>query len=60
MAKTKADLIKEGKEIGLNLTSKMSVYELTHRIADRKAELEKEKGTAPKEKKTTKKVNGEY
>lgn len=60
MAKTKAELIKEGKELGLNLTSKMSVYELTHRIKEKKEELEKSQGKASVEKKTTKKVNGEY
>jgi hypothetical protein len=62
MAKTKAEYLKEGKELGLNLKSTMSMYEIQHRIADKKAELKKEKekaeGTA--EKKTTKRVRGEY
>jgi uncharacterized small protein (DUF1192 family) len=60
MAKTKEQLILEGKELGLNLNKKMSVYELEHRIKDRKAEIEKENGTEVKEKKSTTKRSGEY
>lgn len=33
----KEALIKEGKELGLNLEKSMSVYELEHRIAEEKA-----------------------
>jgi len=54
MAKSKAELIKRGKELGLNLNTKMSVYELEHRIKDKEAELPKEK----KEVKSTKKARG--
>ena len=32
----KEQLIKEGKELGLNLDKKMSIYELEHRIAEEK------------------------
>ena len=32
----KEQLIKEGKELGLNLDKKMSIYELEHRIAEAK------------------------
>jgi hypothetical protein len=60
MAKTKKDLIAEGKEIGLNLNSKMSLYELEHRIKDKKDELAKSAGTKETEKKTTKRISGEY
>lgn len=38
----KEELIKEGKELGLNLEKSMSVYELEHRIAEKKAEGKKE------------------
>lgn len=34
---TKEQLIKEGKELGLNLDKKMSIYELEHRIAEERA-----------------------
>lgn len=57
MAKSKQQLIAEGKELGLNLKSTMSVYELEHRIAEKKSELESE---SKKEKKVEKKVKGEY
>ena len=40
----KESLIKEGKELGLNLEKSMSIYELEHRIA----EAEGEKKPAPK------------
>lgn len=62
MAKSKAALIAEGKELGLNLKESMSIYELTHRIADKKAELEKEKSSKSKGTKSTSKpkINGEY
>lgn len=40
----KESLIKEGKELGLNLDKGMSIYELEHRIAEEK---EKQK-PAPK------------
>lgn len=63
MAKSKAALIKEGREIGLNLKESMSVYELTHRIEEKKAKLEKEKESSKaKETKSTKKprIKGEY
>ena len=32
----KESLIKEGKELGLNLEKSMSVYEMEHRIAEEK------------------------
>lgn len=38
----KEKLIKEGKELGLNLEKSMSIYELEHRIAEKKAESKKE------------------
>ena len=50
----KEQLIKEGKELGLNLEASMSIYELEHRIAEEK---EKQK-PAPKEQKSSRK--GEY
>jgi len=59
-AKTKAQLIKEGKEIGLNLKETMSVYELEHRISEKKAEIEKSKTKATPEKKTRARVSGEH
>ena len=40
----KEELIKKGKELGLNLEKSMSIYELEHRIA----EAEGEKKPAPK------------
>lgn len=60
MAKTKTQLIKEGKELGLNLKSSMSLYELEHRIAEKKAEIEKANGNQKTETKSKKKINGEY
>ena len=50
----KIELLKEGKELGLNLEVSMSIYELEHRIAEEK---EKQKPT-PKEQKSSRK--GEY
>ena len=50
----KIELLKEGKELGLNLEASMSIYELEHRIAEEK---EKQK-PAPKEQKSLRK--GEY
>lgn len=50
----KIELLKEGKELGLNLEVSMSIYELEHRIAEEK---EKQK-PAPKEQKSSRK--GEY
>ena len=50
----KEALVKEGKELGLNLDKKMSVYELEHRIAE-----ERERQAAkPKEMESSKR--GEY
>lgn len=50
----KEALVKEGKELGLNLDKKMSIYELEHRIAE-----ERERQTAkPKEVESSKR--GEY
>ena len=43
----KEELIKEGKELGLNLEKSMSVYELEHRIAEKKAEGKKEPAKQP-------------
>jgi hypothetical protein len=61
MAKTKADLLKEGKELGLNLKSSMSMYEIQHRIKDKKEELKKaEEAAKPKEEKPKKRVRGEH
>jgi len=40
----KEELIKKGKELGINLEKSMSIYELEHRIA----EAEAEKRPAPK------------
>lgn len=57
MAKSKDQLIAEGKEIGLNLNKKMSVYELTHRINDKRAELA-QKQENPDAKKSTKSARG--
>ncbi len=54
MAKSKKELIKKGKELGLNLDESMSMYELEHRIADAEAE-NKEKPKAQKSKE-----RGEY
>lgn len=55
MAKTKAELIKEGKELGLNLKSTMSMYEIQHRIKDAKEKSKPAPKTASKSKDT-----GEY
>lgn len=60
MAKTKEQLIAEGKELGLNLNKKMSNYELEHRIKEKKEEIEKETGTKVEPKKSSKSVRGEY
>jgi len=66
MAKTKAALMKEAKELGLTPKATWSVYELEHRIADKKAEIDREKaaqkeqGTAKTPKTTTTKRRGEY
>jgi hypothetical protein len=38
----------------------MSLYELEHRIKDKKDELAKSAGTKETEKKTTKRISGEY
>lgn len=54
--KTKTELIAEGKELGLNLNMKMSIYELEHRIEDAKAN----QPDAPKETKSTRRGKGEY
>lgn len=48
------ELVKEGKELGLNLDEKMSVYELEHRIAE---ERERQQ-VKPKEMESPRK--GEY
>ncbi len=37
----KKKLIKEGKELGLNLDESMSIYELEHRIAEAKEATKK-------------------
>lgn len=50
----KESLIKEGKELGLNLDKGMSIYELEHRIAEEK---EKQK-PAPKQQPSSRR--GEY
>lgn len=50
----KESLIKEGKELGLNLDKRMSIYELEHRIAEEK---EKQK-PAPKQQPSSRR--GEY
>lgn len=50
----KESLIKEGKELGLNLDKGMSIYELEHRIAEEK---EKQK-PAPKQQPSPRR--GEY
>jgi len=54
MAKSKETLLKEGKELGLNLKKTMSVYELEHRIKDAKEKLPEEKKSSSKAK------GGEY
>ena len=50
----KKKLIKEGKELGLNLDDNMSIYELEHRIAEAKEATKKNP-----EKKSSEK-RGEY
>jgi uncharacterized small protein (DUF1192 family) len=62
MAKSKKSLIEEGKKIGLNLNDKMSIYELEHRIADKKAELKKQEEEAKKKEQPAapKRVRGEH
>lgn len=57
MAKSKAELIKRGKELGLNLKSSMSVYELEHRIKEKEAE---KKESAPAKKTKMRARQGEY
>jgi 7-cyano-7-deazaguanine synthase in queuosine biosynthesis len=57
MAKSKAELIKRGKELGLNLKSSMSIYELEHRIKEKEAE---KKDDTPAKKTTTRARRGEY
>jgi len=54
MAKSKKELITRGKELGLNLNSRMSIYELEHRIKDKEAEMPEQE----KEKKSTHKAKG--
>jgi 7-cyano-7-deazaguanine synthase in queuosine biosynthesis len=59
---TKAELIKKGKELGLNLKSTMSTYELQHRIKEKEEELKANGGSAkpaPK-KSSTRGRGGEY
>lgn len=64
--KTKNELIKEAKELGLVPKSNWTMYELEHRIADKKAEIEAEKAkqrgeSTPKEPaKTSRRRGGEY
>jgi hypothetical protein len=43
----KEELIKEGKELGLNLEKSMSIYELEHRIAEAKGEKKPEPKPQP-------------
>lgn len=50
----KKKLIKEGKELGLNLDEDMSIYELEHRIAEAKEAVKKKPETQPSKKR------GEY
>jgi hypothetical protein len=58
MAKSKADLIKRGKELGLNLKSSMSIYELEHRIKEKEESMKKE--STPEKKSTTTARRGEH
>jgi len=58
MAKSKDELIKRGKELGLNLSKSMSLYELEHRIKD--AEDAKKSPKAEEKKSTKKARGGEY
>ena len=50
----KKALIKEGKELGLNLEISMSLYELEHRIAEAKEKQKEEPKTQPSQRR------GEY
>ena len=43
----KESLIKEGKELGLNLEKSMSVYEIEHRIAEEKEKQKPEPKSQP-------------
>ena len=43
----KESLIKEGKELGLNLEKSMSVYEMEHRIAEEKEKQKPEPKSQP-------------
>ena len=43
----KAELIKKGKELGLNLEKSMSIYELEHRIAEAEGEKKPEPKPQP-------------
>ena len=50
----KKALIKEGKELGLNLEISMSLYELEHRISEAKEKQKEEPKTQPSQRR------GEY
>ena len=50
----KKALIKEGKELGLNLEISMSLYELEHRIAEAKEKQKEKPKTQPSQRR------GEY
>ena len=50
----KKGLIKEGKELGLNLEMSMSVYEMEHRIAEAKDKKKEEPKKQPSQRR------GEY
>ena len=43
----KEELIKKGKELGLNLEKSMSIYELEHQIADAEGEKKPEPKPQP-------------
>jgi hypothetical protein len=43
----KEELIKKGKELGLNLEKSMSIYELEHRIAEAEGEKKPEPKPQP-------------
>lgn len=58
MAKSKAELLKEAKELGINAKSSMSVYELTHRIKEKKEDMAKK--DAPEKPKSSRRVSGEH
>lgn len=62
MAKiTKKELLAKGKEMGLNLNSKMTIYELEHRIKDAEEEAKAKADPEPAEtKSSTKARGGEY